>query len=123
MKLLADVNVPKPMLVRLRTDGHEVTAVVDINRRLGDRAILRLSLTEDSIIVTQDRDFWQLAMVEQQPCTGVIWVRLARLPHEQRVERLADVLQGRPETFAQSFTIIYPDRIERHPLPTTTPST
>jgi len=116
MKLLADVNVPKHMLVRLRADGHEVAAVVDINRRLSDRAILQLSLTEDAVIITQDRDYWQLVMVEQRPCMGVIWVRLARMPHDQRVERLAATLQEPPETFRQWFTVIYPNRVEHYPM-------
>ena len=56
-------------------------------------------------------------MVEQRPCIGAIWVRLAKLPQDQRVERLAVALQEPAETFRQSFTVIYPDRVEHYPPP------
>jgi predicted nuclease of predicted toxin-antitoxin system len=58
MKFLADVNVPKPFILRLRDDGHEVLSVLDINRRLHDPTIIRVALDEQAIVLTLDRDYW-----------------------------------------------------------------
>gem|GEM_PF-4937738 len=56
-------------------------------------------------------------MVEKQPTLGVVWVRLSGLRGlAQRTERVIHVIQERGDLLIRHFTIIYPDRLEVHPL-------
>jgi hypothetical protein len=56
-------------------------------------------------------------MVEQRPSWGAIWIRLAKMPREQRAERLATTIQNEQTNLLHMFTILYPEHIEQHPLP------
>jgi len=67
MKFAADVNVPKPLLSRLQAEGHEIIPMIEINRRLSDRTILRAALDQQALVLTFDKDFRYHTLKEKQP--------------------------------------------------------
>jgi predicted nuclease of predicted toxin-antitoxin system len=111
MKFVADVNVPKPLIKRLRIEGHEVILMVELDRRRSDRGILRMALDEDALVITFDKDFRYHTLEEGQPTLGVILVRLARLRGEAETERVVQVIREQGEQFFNHLTTIYPDRV------------
>jgi predicted nuclease of predicted toxin-antitoxin system len=117
VKFYADENIPKQFVVGLRTLGHDVTYAVEATRSLRDLTILRETFKEDILIITQDKDYWRYVMIEKRPTLGVVWVRLSGLRGlAQRTERVIHVIQERGDLLRRHFTIIYPDRLEVHPL-------
>jgi predicted nuclease of predicted toxin-antitoxin system len=78
MRLLADENFPKPAVEALRTGGHEVLwARTDLS---GSRDITLLDLAESDgrILLTLDKDFWQIAIQRRSPLekSGVVLFRI-----------------------------------------------
>lgn len=62
MKILADENFPAPSVELFRKPGHDVVwARVDCPGST-DAVLLDRAETEGRIVVTLDRDFWQLAL-------------------------------------------------------------
>jgi predicted nuclease of predicted toxin-antitoxin system len=116
MKFLADENVTKRIVTRLRAEGHEVAYVAERGRRAQDRTVLRMALDQEALLLTFDKDYYYHVVAEKQPTLGVVWVRLARLHGEAETERVARVINEYGERLLQHLTIIYPDRVEMLPL-------
>jgi predicted nuclease of predicted toxin-antitoxin system len=67
MLLLADENFPKPIVELLRADGHDVLWAKTDCSGLPDLALLDRAEAEGRLVLTLDRDFWQIAMQRKEP--------------------------------------------------------
>jgi predicted nuclease of predicted toxin-antitoxin system len=117
VRFLADECVDAALVVRLRAAGHDVRHLAESERGLTDAAVLELALRERRVLVTEDKDFGELAFRGALAATGIILLRIdpslrrlkwARL--EATLARLGDRLLGR-------YTVVHPDRIRSRPLP------
>ena len=61
MRLLADENFPRPIVEALRADGHDVRWARTDCAGWKDVVVLDLAETEARIVLTLDKDFWQIA--------------------------------------------------------------
>jgi predicted nuclease of predicted toxin-antitoxin system len=62
MRLLADENVPRPLVDALRADGHDVLWARTECAGWRDGVLLELAESEARIVLTLDKDFWQIAV-------------------------------------------------------------
>ncbi len=118
MKFVADVHVTKRMVNRLRLEKHEVIWLAEGGRRLPDRTILRFALEQQALVLTLDKDYRYHTLEEKQPSLGVVWIRRISRKFDQEVEaeQVAKVIAEYGERLWQHLTIIFPDRVEQHPL-------
>jgi predicted nuclease of predicted toxin-antitoxin system len=117
MDFLADENVPRPIIERLRKDGLTVRSVFEESRGIGDADVLSFANRAGLILVTQDHDFGELAILRRMPVTGVLLLELARLPLSEQVERVAMLLSTEPTKFVGKLTVIEPARVRVRALP------
>jgi hypothetical protein len=107
MRLLADENFPKPIVDALRAEGHDVLWARTDLAGASDVALLDRAESEARIILTLDKDFWQIAV-----SAGAHWnnpgsfcseciPRLRRTSHRSYV-RLAKPTPRGPATSASS---------------------
>jgi hypothetical protein len=61
MLLLADENFPKPVIEVLRAEGHDVLWARTDHAGARDLVLLDLAEAEARIVLTLDKDFWQIA--------------------------------------------------------------
>jgi predicted nuclease of predicted toxin-antitoxin system len=77
MKFLLDENVDARLLPYLQGQGHDVLRLVsDYPAGLPDQQVLAIAVTQERILITNDRDFGELVFVQRQAHTGVILLRL-----------------------------------------------
>ena len=78
MRLLADENFPKPIVDSLRAGGHDVLWVRTECAGWKDVALLDLAESEARIVLTLDKDFWQIAVQRHTPLeqSGVVLFRV-----------------------------------------------
>lgn len=78
MILLADENFPKPIVELLRTDGHDVLWARTDLAGISDIKLLDRAESEARIVLTRDKDFWQIAVQRRSPLeqSGVVLFRL-----------------------------------------------
>lgn len=78
MLLLADENFPKPVVAMLREDGHDVLWVRTDLPGTSDVVLLELAEAQGRIVLTLDKDFWQIAMQRRNPleASGVVLFRV-----------------------------------------------
>jgi predicted nuclease of predicted toxin-antitoxin system len=119
MDFLADENVPRPIIERLRTDGLTVRSVFEESRGIDDTDVLSLADEAGLILITQDHDFGELAILRRMPVAGVLLLELARLPLREQIERVATFLSGDPKDLTGNLTVIEPARVRVRGLPGT----
>ncbi len=113
MRLLADENVSKPIAEALRARGRDVLwARTDLAGE-SDVALLDLAESAARIILTLDKNFWQIAVQCCNPLaqTGVVLFRV----HPATPERLAplvDAFAAADTTWAGQISIITVDGIQ-----------
>jgi len=113
MRLLTDENFPKPIVEALRADGHDVLWARTDLAGTSDLALLDLAESEARIVLTLDKDFWQIAVQRRSPLeqSGVVLFRV----HPATPENLAPLVRTFGEadtTWAGHISIITVDGIQ-----------
>jgi predicted nuclease of predicted toxin-antitoxin system len=94
VKFLLDQNFDHRLIGPLRANGHDVTIVaVDYPPGMPDRDVLVIAHREGRVVLTNDRDFGELAVREKLPHAGIIYLRLRRTTAAAKWERLNEVLR------------------------------
>ncbi len=78
MRILADENFPKPAVEMLWADGHDVYWARTHCAGWKDAELLEFAEAESRILLTLDKDFWQIAVQRRAPLeqSGVVWFRV-----------------------------------------------
>jgi predicted nuclease of predicted toxin-antitoxin system len=78
MRLLADENFPKSMVEMLRAEGNDVFWARTDGSGQKDASLLDIAESEARIVLTLDKDFWQLAVQRRVPLerSGVVLFRI-----------------------------------------------
>jgi predicted nuclease of predicted toxin-antitoxin system len=107
MRLLADENFPKPIVEVLRAEGHDVLWARTDLAGTSDVVLLDLAESEARIVLTLDKDFWQIAVQRRSPLeqSGIVLFRV----HPATPENLAPLVRAFGEadtTWAGHISII-----------------
>lgn len=111
MNLVADEGIDKPIVDRLRQDGHDVVYIAEAAPSMSDEAILALANTQQAILVTRDKDFGELVYRMQRVTHGVILVRLDGLQPETKAAVVAHAIAVHGSEMIGAFTVISPGSI------------
>jgi predicted nuclease of predicted toxin-antitoxin system len=78
MRILADENFPRPIVEFLRVQGHDVRWVRTDFPGLKDHAVLELAEADRRVLLTLDKDFWQIGLQRRFPLehSGVVLFRV-----------------------------------------------
>ena len=117
MRIVADENVERPIVRRLRADGHEVTFILETAPGSKDPDILRLAAKEGALLVTGDKDFRQLAIEARRKSAGVLLLRIDGLSPQAQADLVARTIQTYGAQLHQAFTTLYLHDLKREPLP------
>ena len=72
MNLLADESVDKPIVDRLRRDGHTVLYIAELDPSIDDDAVLHRANQNSALLITADKDFGELVFRMGQIHAGVV---------------------------------------------------
>ncbi|HRK20430.1 MAG TPA: DUF5615 family PIN-like protein [Fimbriimonadaceae bacterium] len=106
MKLLADEGVDRLIVERLRADGHEVLYVAEMKPGIADDEVLELAQLSGAVLVTQDKDFGDLVVRQGRVSAGVLLLRLAGSPPEQKAQLVSETLAERAAELASAFAVL-----------------
>lgn len=111
MIFLADANIPRQVIERLRTDGHTVFVIAEMAPGINDETVLAIANRENALLITADKDFGELIFHESRTAIGVILLRLGSLSTSQRAVIVAAAIEQHSEALRGSFTVITPGQI------------
>jgi predicted nuclease of predicted toxin-antitoxin system len=111
MRLVADENINRLVVQHLRKAGHEIVAIAEDHATISDESVLDIANERQSILLTSDKDFGELAYRQNLVHCGIILVRLAGQTTEQKSIILEKVLNTHGDELRNSFTVITSDQV------------
>ncbi len=117
MNFLADENISRLVIEKLRTAGFEVISVAAIKPGASDAQVLALASIEDRVLITEDRDFGELVVRQQLSVRGIVLLELDRLSKLAEAELVGKIVTGYSDRLAGNLVIIEPGRVRVRPLP------
>lgn len=115
MKFLLDVCSSSRSLHTLLSNlGHDVRLMGEIDPRASDEVVLALAHQEERIVVTEDKDFGELIVVQRRLHSGII--RFLELPIVEQVVAMQEVLTAyRTELESGAMLVVTRGRIRVRP--------
>ena len=104
-KLLLDENLGRLFIKELRKKGYDVKWVGDVQRGMSDEEVARLALTENRVIITQDKDF-NVELVRIVKPLGIILLRTFGTKIEERIKILLSVLENKQKELYRHIIVV-----------------
>ncbi|MET1159549.1 MAG: DUF5615 family PIN-like protein [Thermoprotei archaeon] len=116
-KVLADENIPWPLVKLLRDMGLDVKWIPDTNHRgISDREVVRLANSSGRIVLTRDNNFLLEITLRKDAQYGIIYIaepvrkdNVDKL--DRNIVRALEVLEEKPR-----LVVIMANTIELYPL-------
>lgn len=117
MRILANENVPRAVVLALRAGGHEVAWVRTDAPGATDREVARRAAREGMVLLTQDKDFGEMVFRRGMPAgSGVILLRLPPDTPERLARAVVSTLAGHPD-WSGRFSVVDERHVRMVPLP------
>ncbi|HEX6711524.1 MAG TPA: DUF5615 family PIN-like protein [Rubrobacter sp.] len=116
MKILADESVEGEIVERLRSVGHDVAYVPETSAGIRDDEVLARANAEDRVLLTEDKDFGDLAFFYGNRSSGIVLLRAHGTATDARAGTVADVLkayEGELVVDPPYFVVVRPGRPTR----------
>jgi predicted nuclease of predicted toxin-antitoxin system len=106
VKIVADENVDKEIVDRLRADGHEVAFIAEDNPGTDDQTVLNRSVKIDGVLLTADKDFGDLVFRQRLSHSGVLLIRLAGVTPDMKAALVAATFDRHEEELRSGFAVL-----------------
>jgi len=116
IKFIADVNIEKAIIDYLIEKGYDVKWVPDYNCEILDEDLLKLAKIEKRILITNDKDFWELIFLQKKLSTGIILIRVKGQRAEDKVILLKKLLKNYKDKLLNNFVIITDRKLRFIPM-------
>ena len=110
MKIVADESV-EVEIVRALRKVHNVRAVAEESPGLDDSAVLSISLEENAVLLTADKDFGELVHRRHQSGHGVVLLRLASVRAAEKAAIVEQAFARYADRFSGCFSVISPGQV------------
>lgn len=111
MTFVADENVDRPVIDRLRQDGHTVTAIAEVSSGVADPEVLRLATAAGVVLITGDTDFGELVFKAGQAAAGVVLLRLRGVSPTTKAAITSSAVQTHGEQMIGRFVVVEPGKV------------
>lgn len=106
MKIVADECVDGEIVLRLRNDGHKVDFVAEVSPGILDEDVLVLASNDDTLLLTEDKDFGELIFRQGLIKRGILLYRLAELFPLERAEIISVAIAEHEGELLDSFSVL-----------------
>jgi predicted nuclease of predicted toxin-antitoxin system len=108
MRFLADECCDFAAVRTLRAHGHDVLAVSEYQHRSVDADVIGLALTENRILLTEDKDFGWLVFAGRTESPGVILMRFPASARSLLAEAVLKLVSEHASQLAGAFVVLRP---------------
>jgi predicted nuclease of predicted toxin-antitoxin system len=116
VRWLADECLHAPVVASLRAEGHDVAYAAETARQTADTSLAREALQSGRILLTEDKDFGELAFAGKRSVPGVVLLRFSAADRSQKWPALKAAIDRYGEALYRSFTVIDKQRVRSKPL-------
>ena len=108
MRFLADECCDFAAVRALRTHGHDVLAVSEFQHRSVDRDVMDLALSENRILLTEDKDFGWLVFAGRVEPPGVILIRFPASARSMLADAVLKLVSEYAAQLVGAFVVLRP---------------
>jgi predicted nuclease of predicted toxin-antitoxin system len=106
VKIVADENVDKQIVDGLRTQGHDVLFIAELDPGIEDTYVLVRSQQLGAILITADKDFGELVFRQRMPHSGILLLRLDGLTSEEKASLVVTVVRSHGAQLSGRFAVL-----------------
>ena len=114
IKFLADESCDFAVVRSLRNAGYDVVAIVESLPAALDIEVLRLSVRENRILVTEDKDFGEWVFAHGEAMSGVLLIRFPGTTRDRLGHSINALVQRHGAELLGSFAVLEPGRVRIH---------
>lgn len=104
MRFLAGECCDAALVAALRAEGHDVLYVQETMRGALDIQVIERAYSEKRILLTEDKDFGEIAIRLRQPVHAVILLRFEVQERSEKIPRLRALLDQEGEKFSENLS-------------------
>jgi predicted nuclease of predicted toxin-antitoxin system len=108
VNFLADENLEMQVIERLRQDGYNVLAVIEMEPGISDELVLERANQISALLLTNDKDFGELVFRLKRLTAGVVLLRLAGLSNSEKSALVVQSIRQHGDKLVNAFTVISP---------------
>ncbi|MCX9026071.1 MAG: DUF5615 family PIN-like protein [Candidatus Methanoperedens sp.] len=106
MNFLADENIDRHIVERLRHEGFDVRYIAETDAGISDDEVLDLANSEESLLLTADKDFGELVFRLKKITVGVVLIRLAGLTPERKAKIVVETINKHGTELLNAFSVV-----------------
>lgn len=106
LKFLADEGFSFSITSLLRQEGFDVKWIGEVSPGITDRAVYRIANEDNRIILTEDKDFGELAVRYKFNVAGIVLLRINETKKDLRLLRVFELLKKFPEKLEEHLVVI-----------------
>lgn len=116
MKFLADECCDAGLVRFLRDSGYDVSYVAEECAGVSDDTVLQKAYSEGRILLTEDKDFGELAYRLRKVAVGIVLIRIDVKEKHFKYKRLKSLIEKHGPRLPGHFVIVHADKIRFRPL-------
>jgi predicted nuclease of predicted toxin-antitoxin system len=117
MQFLADECCDALIVRTLRALQHDVAYIAEESPGIADQDILKRSLEQERILITEDRDFCELVFRDNQPAYGIVLVRIPVQNRLEKAHRITILVDTHGQNLEGSITTLTVQNMKLRKLP------
>ncbi len=117
MRFLADESCDFAVVRAVRNTGHDIKAIVEACPGISDEAVIALAISEQRILLTEDKDFGWLVFASTGGNASVIFIRFPMHARSLLSETIVELVRREGNKLMGSFVVVEPGRIRLTKIP------
>lgn len=106
MKIVPDESVDFGIVVLLRKSGFSVYSIAENNSGINDIEVLQIAVQQNTLLITEDKDFGELTYRLQLEHNGILLIRLSSIKRNERIILVEKVLTEHFNELENKFSVI-----------------
>ncbi len=106
MNLVADESVDFGIILNLRNKGVTVFSIAENFPSINDTDVLSIAFEQGHILITEDKDFGELAYRLRLKHKGILLLRLSEIPRQARIESATQTILKHFEKLENNFSVL-----------------
>ena len=106
MNLVADESVDSGITEGLRKKGINVFSIVKESVGIKDSEVLELAVKNDALLITEDKDFGELAFRLKFHHKGIVLIWLSELPRNERLSLAVETIFSNLNKLKENFSVL-----------------
>ncbi len=109
--IVADENIDFRLTKLLRENGFDVFTIFENDRGIKDSNVLSIAHDKNAFLITEDKDFGNLAIRNRLPHNGILLIRRKRMPALEIAQIVLNTLSTRFDELENHFSVLRDEKL------------